>query len=89
MEMVLSPDWTSCPPEGECSSYLSLVGLLQLHFVQLDLLIMLISQILQGLSHFVLILLLATGVHFDQAMLMPLSCLSYLLHREKEDKVLH
>lgn len=64
MEMVLSQQRTSCQTVGS-RSYLGLIGLLKLHFVQFDLLIMLISQILQGLSHFGFILLLATRVHLN------------------------
>lgn len=85
METVLSHhlDFLSDSAVGS-SSYLSLIGLLKLHFVQFDLFIMLISQILQGLSHFGFILLLATSVHLDQTMFMSFSCFPNFLHTQKE-----
>lgn len=65
---------------GAGSTYLRLVGLLELHFIQLDLLVVLISQVLQRLGHFGLVFLLATGVHLNQTVLMSLSCFPYFLH---------
>lgn len=64
---------------GDGSSYLRLVGLLELHFVQLDLLVVLIPQVLQCLGHFGLVFLLATGVHLNQTVLVSLSCFPYFL----------
>lgn len=87
MEMVLSHQLDFLSDSAvDSSRYLSLIGLLKLHFVQFDLLLMLISQILQSLSHFGFILLLASSVHLNQTMFMSSSCFPYFLHTHTQKR---
>jgi len=85
--MVLSNPLALLPVSAvDSSSYLSLIGLLKLHFVQLDLFLMLVSQILQRLTYFGFILLLATHVHLDQTMFVSFSCFPDFLRTHTHKK---
>lgn len=61
--------------------HLGLVGLLQLQPVQPHLLVVLAAQLLQGLRHPEVVLLLPAAVHLHQAALVPPPRLPHLLGR--------
>lgn len=71
---------------SEAAAYFGVVRLLQLLLVQLDLGIVLLSHLMQGLSQLVLVLNLTPGVHLHQASFVLPSGLVDLLGRGNDIK---